>query len=105
MAALCLRANFAIEDPGKHKRVFQASARAKRHFCGNCGSSLFWEAIGAPTVSVCVGILEDTSMIALTAHIFTADKSAFLPLGDGLPQFPHRPDQACIEQRHQSCLD
>ncbi len=49
------------------------SARhARRAFCGDCGSSMFWKAADAERTGIAAGTLDDPTGLQLTAHIYTA---------------------------------
>ncbi|PWR23209.1 GFA family protein [Zavarzinia compransoris] len=67
---------------------YRSSDRARRGFCRDCGSSLFWEELGGETVSIALGCLEPPTGIRLQHHIFVADKGEDYDIGDGLPQWP-----------------
>ena len=64
---------------------FASSDRARRGFCGRCGSNLFWDAPGSATLSIFAGTLDDAEGLAIAGHIYTADKSAYYDIRDGLP--------------------
>ena len=82
-----LDANIDIKDTGSLK-WYAASDIAKRGFCGECGSALFWKANGSHKISILAGSLDgDTSALKMERHIFTADKGGFYDLDDGLKQF------------------
>jgi len=51
---------------------FASSDFAKRGFCGECGSSLFWKKNGSDVTSVCVGSIDGKTGLQLDGHIFTA---------------------------------
>jgi len=63
---------------------FQSSALAKRGFCANCGSNLFWDGAGE-NLSIFAGTLDDSSGLSAKGHIYVADKGAYYDLSDGLP--------------------
>ncbi|WP_245814239.1 GFA family protein [Cystobacter ferrugineus] len=54
----------AVDRPGfelteqRGLRWYAASATVRRGFCGECGSSLFWDEEGAPKMSICAGTLD-----------------------------------------------
>lgn len=64
---------------------YQSSDEARRGFCGICGSSLFWDGPGI-NLSIHAGTLDAPTGLALTAHIFCADKGDYYELAEGLPQ-------------------
>ena len=82
-----LDANININDSGSLK-WYAASDIAKRGFCSECGSALFWKANGTDKTSILAGSLDgDTSGIKLERHIFTSDKGGFYDINDGLKQY------------------
>jgi hypothetical protein len=67
----------------------QSDAGARRGFCGRCGSSLFWDAPGRPTVSIAAGTLDEPTGLRTIAHIHTAGAGDYYELAeDGLPRHP-----------------
>lgn len=64
---------------------FVSSPKARRGFCGICGSSLFWEEGDGSPVSIHAGTLDGPTGLALARHIFVADKGDYYELADGLP--------------------
>ncbi len=69
---------------------YRASNYARRGFCSKCGSSLFWHADKLDDhkdrVAVALGSLNGPTGLALTEHIFVADKGDYYDIADGLPQ-------------------
>ena len=65
----------------------QSDAGARRGFCGECGSSLFWEAPGRGYVAISAGSLDDDQGLRITGHWFTSQKGGWYALpDDGLPR-------------------
>ena len=67
---------------------YQSSRAARRGFCAECGSSLFWKASERSGISVAAGSLDQPSGLDTAEHIFVADKADYYVLTDGLPQSP-----------------
>lgn len=67
---------------------YQASTFAKRGFCASCGSALFWKHQSDPFISVLAGSFDQPTGLAVSKHIFCADKGDFYEITDGLPQHP-----------------
>jgi len=65
---------------------YRSSPSARRGFCRLCGSSLFWQAEGRPTISIMAASLDSTEGLTLAEHICVADKATYYRLDDGLPQ-------------------
>lgn len=68
-------------------RWYRASSFARRGFCGNCGSVLFWKADSESYTSITAGSFEKPTGLKLTVHIFCADKGDYYDIDDGLPQY------------------
>jgi hypothetical protein len=65
---------------------YNSSSFARRGFCRSCGSSLFWQRIGHPQVSIAVGAIDDPTGLASEGHIYVAHKGDWYEITDGLPQ-------------------
>ena len=62
---------------------------ARRGFCGECGSSLFWDAPDRESISVAAGTLDGDAGIGTAGHIWTSQAGAYYQLpDDGLPRSP-----------------
>lgn len=72
---------------GEHLRWFAASKTAQRGFCSHCGSLLIWKRNNSNQTSVMAGCLDTPTGLTTIAHIYTAEKSDYYSLTDGLPQF------------------
>ncbi|MEL6689818.1 MAG: GFA family protein [Pseudomonadota bacterium] len=66
---------------------YTSSESARRAFCPNCGSQLFWDGPDAH-LSIMAGTLDDATGLNIEGHIFCADKGAYYEITDGLPQAP-----------------
>lgn len=86
LAATAARhANFTVvKDSGL--KWYQSSPGARRGFCSECGSTLFWEGRGKPHVSIAAGTLDDSSGLRTVCHIHVADKGAYYEIEAGVPQ-------------------
>jgi hypothetical protein len=60
-------------------RWYEDGDRA-RGFCGRCGASLFWRAVGRDTVSVAAGTLDPPTGLRSVAQIFVADRGDYYEL-------------------------
>jgi hypothetical protein len=80
-------ANFElIEDRGL--RWYEASARAKRGFCHQCGSTLFWQAHGADEIAIAAGSIDGPTGLETVAHVHIAYRGDYYELDENLPQHP-----------------
>ena len=66
-------------------RWYRSSAIARRGFCAECGSTLFWERDGAAGISVAAGTLDAPTGLGTTAQIFVADAGDYYALDPALP--------------------
>ena len=67
-------------------RWFRASETARRGFCSECGSFLFWQHNEEDTISISMGALSAPTGLKLSKHIFVADKGDYYDISDDLPQ-------------------
>jgi hypothetical protein len=65
---------------------FVSSDIAKRAFCSECGSNLFWKQNGSDTISIFAGTLDQPTNLTMVEHIYVADKGDFYQLNDDLPK-------------------
>ncbi len=66
---------------------YQSSDVARRGFCAQCGSSLFWDAFDQDTIGILAGTLDQPTGLSTLGHIFVASKADFVTITDDLPQF------------------
>ena len=68
----------ALEVSGQDKvRWFQSSDTAKRGFCTDCGSTLFWDEADNANMSISVGAVDDEAALTLGKHIYVEDKPPY----------------------------
>ncbi len=67
-------------------RWFSASDIARRGFCAQCGSFLFWQHNDEDTISISMGAFDEPTGLMLSQHIFVADKGDYYDITDDLPQ-------------------
>ena len=75
-----------VNDAGL--KWFRSSNEARRGFCQECGASLFWERLGASTISIAAGMLDLAHGIKTIGHIYCSDKPEYYEIVDDLPKFP-----------------
>lgn len=71
-----------VEDRGL--TWYRSSETARRGFCALCGSSLFWDRIGGPLLSVAAGSLDAPTGLKTLRHIFVEGKADYYELIDDL---------------------
>jgi hypothetical protein len=84
-ATAARRADFRLLS-GDELKWFNASADARRGFCGRCGSPLFWDGADQPHLSITAGSLDDSRGLKVACHIFVADKGDYYQILDDAPQ-------------------
>ncbi len=62
---------------------FASSANAKRGFCKECGSSLFWKLNGIDRTSVCAGSIDGKTDLKLGGHIYVASAGDYYEITGG----------------------
>jgi hypothetical protein len=63
-----------------------SDTRARRGFCGQCGSSLFWDAPGRDTISIAAGTLDGDPGLRVAGHVYVSQRAGYYELpDDGLP--------------------
>jgi len=66
---------------------FKTSDVARRGFCKECGSSLFWEPFEFDATGILAGSLDGPTGLETIGHIFVGEKCDFYLINDDLPQF------------------
>lgn len=56
---------------------WDASETAKRGFCSECGSLMFWRETGSARISVFMGCIDQPTGIKLTKHIYLEEKGDY----------------------------
>jgi hypothetical protein len=65
----------------------RSDAGARRGFCGECGSSLFWDAPARETVSIAAGTLDGPTGLRSVSHWFVSQAGDYYEIPeDGLPR-------------------
>ena len=68
---------------------YRSSGRARRGFCGDCGSTLFWDGEGRNTISIAAGSLDAPTGLATTLQIHTSSAGDYYAVD---PSTPIRPE-------------
>jgi hypothetical protein len=65
----------------------ESESNARRGFCAECGSSLFWEAPARDTISIAVGSLDEPTGLQTIGHVYVSQAGDYYELPeDGLPR-------------------
>jgi len=71
---------------------YKTSDVARRGFCRECGSSLFWEPFNLDATGIIAGSLDGQTGLKTMGHIFVGEKSDFYEINDEYPQFQKSSD-------------
>lgn len=71
---------------------YRSSPEARRGFCAECGSSLFWDADARDYTAIAAGTLDPPTGLHTAGHIFVADKGDYYEIADDLPRWPGHMD-------------
>lgn len=73
--------------------AYASSEHARRHFCGRCGTSLFYtnEQVFPGMIDVQIATLDDPDEIAVGAQIQTAERIGWMARLDAMPSFERYP--------------
>lgn len=66
---------------------YKISDKARRGFCRDCGSGLFWDQIEQNALGIIAGSLDRPTALKTIGHIFVEDKSDFYEITDDIKQF------------------
>jgi hypothetical protein len=65
----------------------ESESSARRGFCGECGSSLFWDAPAKETISIAAGTLAEPTGLTVAGHVYVSQVGDYYELpDDGLPR-------------------
>ncbi len=68
-------------------RWYKVSDVARRGFCQECGSGLFWDNIEQNAFGIISGTIDYPTSLETIGHIFVKDKSDFYEITDDIQQF------------------
>jgi hypothetical protein len=64
-----------------------SSRHARRGFCGECGSSLFWQPAESERINIAAGTLDLPTGLRIAGHWYTSQAGDYdQPPDDGLPR-------------------
>ena len=86
-ATACRRSVFALLKSDTLK-WFVVVPGFRRGFCGECGSSLFFEETGGERVSIAAGSLDEPQGLSIAAHIFVAEAGDYYEIDPRVPASP-----------------
>jgi len=75
-------------------RWHSVSATVRRGFCVECGSSVLFDELPDPKMSICAGTLDAPTGVREKAHIFVASKGDYYEISGDLPRYEQHPRRA-----------
>ena len=80
----------AARFTGRTPAVYHSSPGVRRHFCGNCGSPIAYDADSYPNeIHFYAASLEEPASVAPQFHVYYAEKLPWIEPADDLPRYPH----------------
>lgn len=80
----------AARFTGRMPAVYNSSPGVRRHFCGNCGSPIAYDADAWPDeIHFYASGLEEPASVAPQFHIYYSEKLPWIEPGDELPRYPY----------------
>lgn len=76
---------------------YKTSPIARRGFCRECGTSLFWEPFDLDATGIIAGTLDRNDDLKTIGHIFVGEKAGFYEISDDLPQFEGSSDGELVD--------
>jgi len=83
-ATACRRGAFRLVKQATLK-WYVAVPGFRRGFCGECGSSLFFEEVGGERVSIAAGSLDEPQGLKTVAHIFASEAGDYYQIDASVP--------------------
>ena len=92
MVGWALYPNDRFRRDGETKE-YASSEQGRRHFCGNCGTALFYtnDTIFPGQTDIQIATLDNPDAVAPQAQIQTAERIGWMERLDQLPQFERFP--------------
>jgi hypothetical protein len=72
-----------------HVSWFHSSAKVRRGFCSNCGTSLFFDPVDKEKhhwIGISMGVFDKPTDTEMGLHIFVAEKGDYYEIMDDLPK-------------------
>lgn len=85
----------AVEVTKGNPKVYKSSENARRHFCENCGTGLFYfnEKILPGIIDIQSATYDNPDAVPAQAHIQTAEQISWMKTAHTLPEFERFPQQ------------
>lgn len=89
---LALARDFVIVAGRAHLKAYESSPGEHRHFCAECGSPVYGEALARPgLVSIRCGTVDGDPGARPASHLHTASMAPWFAIRDEVRQFPGEP--------------
>jgi hypothetical protein len=82
VAATAARPENLVLSEDKGLRWYQSSKTARRGFCQDCGSSVFYAPESGDRISIAAGTLDDSSALKIAAHIYVEEAGSYYVIED-----------------------
>ena len=66
---------------------YEASPIARRGFCKDCGSTLFWDEFEAPAIDILAGSIDGEVGVGIKVHLHVAEKGDYYALSGDAPHY------------------
>lgn len=86
-----------IHDSREVLAWYRSSVRARRGFCRECGSSLFWDRLDSDFLRIAAGSLTEPTGLRTQCHIYVHYAGDYYKLTDDLPKKQQGMDSAEVE--------
>jgi hypothetical protein len=73
-------------EGSEHLKWYKSSAQARRGFCSECGSALFWKHEKDDFTSILAGSFDGPTGLKIEKHIFCAFKGDYYEIPDEIPK-------------------
>ena len=73
-------------------RVFHSSSTADQHFCGECGSPIFFVRHTRSSWALMAGSLDDPNVFDAEMHVCVESAVAWLDMRDSAPRYSAKPE-------------
>ena len=84
--ATCAKKSDFVLIKAETLKWYRSSEWARRGFCSECGSFLFWDG-SEDEISLNAGSLDQPTGLKLSGHIYVDDKADYYDITDDLPKF------------------
>ena len=85
----------ALSVTSGEPRIYRSSEHGRRHFCGDCGTGLFYvnEEMLPDLVDIQSGTFDEPERLPAEAHIQVAERIGWMKDAHALPEFERYPSQ------------